>query len=311
MATRKGPMPLLVRAKETTPPSVMTGGRLASDLTAASGALNSHVIVVQSPTDGMSYRLTVEQLAAIMATTDPMLEIARGNVSLHGQVNKFGGNLLVASGATEDIWDGGGTYAFPTTASITHINQAVDQAALRGETVEVQGLDTNWDLVVQNVTIDASNSTTPVALTTALRRVFRMKVLADVVTNQNVIAHDNASPQVISSQITAGNNQTLMAIYTVPNGYTAYITRYYASTTESTGKEPKSTEFKLWVADRANNYEFQLKHAVGIPKAGSGVVQEFRPYMKVNTKNDIKMSAAADSEDAAVHAGFDIILINE
>ena len=241
---------------------------------------------------------------------DLMLDISAGLVSGKSTVNKFGENISIADGTTEDVWDGGGTYSFPATADITHISQAVDQSTMRNQTVEVQGLDTNWDLTVQNVVLSATLTTTAVALTTPLRRVFRMKVLANVVTTQAVNLKNTGGGTTYAT-IQAGNNQTLMAIYTVPNGKTAYMTSYYCDTTESTGKEPKSTEFKLWVNDNTNGYQFQLKHEKSISKAASGFQHEFRPYFKINGKCDIRISAEPNDEDAHVHAGFDLILVDD
>ena len=243
---------------------------------------------------------------------DFMLEIPAGNLTGYSSVNKFGENPDITAGTTEEIWDGGGTYSFPTTADITHIRQAVDQATMQGETIEVQGLDTNWDLTVQNVILDGSNTTTPVALGTALKRVFRMKVLANVVTTQNVELR-NVGGGTTYALIQAGNNQTLMAIYTVPNGKTAYMTQFYADNTPTATRLPDSVEFKLLMADRDNGYEFQVKHMRGIPYAGDGFIQTFRPYMKITQKTDIKLSASViggAGDDGNPHAGFDLILMD-
>jgi hypothetical protein len=179
---------------------------------------------------------------------------------------------------------------------------------MRGEDVEIQGLDTNWDLTVQTVTLDATNTTTAVALTTALRRVFRMKVMADIVTDQNISAHNSGDTQDYAT-ILAGNNQTLMAIYTVPNGKTAYINNYYGTQINVTNKTPVSTIFRLWAADRANGYEFQLKHSVGASETGtSDPKHEFVPRLKFAEKTDIKMTAYCDTNAGYVSAGFDITL---
>ena len=243
---------------------------------------------------------------------DFMLEIPAGNISGQSSVNKFGANALITAGTEEDIWDGGGTYSFPTTADITHIRQAVDQATMQGETIEVQGLDTNWDLTVQDVVLDGSDTTTAVALTTALKRVFRMKVMADVVTTEDVELR-NVGGGTTYAIIQAGLNQTLMAIYTVPNGKTAYLAQWYVDNVPSTTKIPDSIEPKLWMADRANGYEFQLKGARGIPLQGPGITQKFRPYMKITQKTDIKVAAlvtGGSGDDGHVHAGFDLILVD-
>ena len=62
MATRKQSIPLLVRAKETTPPSVQTGGRLISELTALGGVSDDLLFLIMRPGDGMAYKATFAQL---------------------------------------------------------------------------------------------------------------------------------------------------------------------------------------------------------------------------------------------------------
>jgi len=237
-----------------------------------------------------------------------MLEIPKGNIADTSSVNKFGANLEVASNTHEDVWDGGGTYNFPLTALITSLSQKVDQATLRGANIEIQGLDANWDLIVQTIPLNATSTTTIETLTTPLIRIFRAKIQANVIGAEIISVH-NAGNTIDYAQITPTNNQTLMAIYTVPRGYTAYMTKYYADVVESTGKEPKSTEFHLLVADRKNNYEFQIKNARGIAKASSGFTHTFAPYQKITEQSDIKVQAYCDSEAGHVHSGFDLILV--
>jgi len=240
--------------------------------------------------------------------TDLMLEIPRSRVDGYSAVNKFGSNVEVSSGTTEDVWDGGGAYSFPITADITHVSQVASQTAMRGQTVEVQGLDAEWNLVVQTVTLDASDSTTPVALATALIRVFRMKVLANVVIDQ-AISLKNIGGVTTYATMRAGKNQTLMAIYCVPAGYTAYMTNYYFDYVRDASRDPTGVEFALSAADRANGYEFQVKHQKGVPKQAPGHQHMFKPYYKFTEKTDIKISAQPSGADAHVHAGFDLILV--
>mgnify|MGYP001016161993 CR=1 FL=1 len=66
-----------------------------------------------------------------------------------------------------------------------------------------------------------------------------------------------------------------MAIYTVPAGKTAYMTKYYASIVGDPGPPARSPDysiFRLYVADRANSYAPQLKHAVGGAMVGTSLV---------------------------------------
>ena len=246
----------------------------------------------------------------------PSFDVAAGNVPDVSVVNKFGANSSLATSATETIWDGSTAYTFPTTASITHIRSAVDSATTQGMVVEVQGLDTNWDLTLQNATLDGTNSTTEVALTTALRRVFRMKVLDASAADQNIwVGATGMAEATASGIVQAGNNQTLMAIYTVPAGRSAYVTNYYATLNKASGGGATvGVSIKLWARDNANGYARQIKHIAGIDSAAnSAVVHNFEPYFKVTEKSDIFIEGTnqSGSVTAEVSAGFDLYLVDD
>lgn len=243
-----------------------------------------------------------------LQSTDLDLEIAAGRVAGKTVVHKFGWTPGIAIDATVEIWDGGAPYVYPTSDVITSLSQTADQVAMRSCVIEVHGVDANWNLVIQNKALDATNTTTPVTLDTPLLRVFRLKVMGNVVGDSDIRAH-NAGETQDYAVITAGNNQTLMAVYSVPAGKVAYVTHYqgYAVESVAVGK-PDSTEFKLWMADRANGYEFQIKNAVAIPKQGAWAGNFFKPYWKVVEKCDIKMTGTPTGAAVSVHSGFDLIL---
>ena len=92
MATSKKPMPLLVRAKEATPPSTRTGGRLLSEIAALSSVEDDLLFLLERPGDNMAYKGTFAQLKAkvlekyygIMQTVDgdtASPQIAQGSVN--------------------------------------------------------------------------------------------------------------------------------------------------------------------------------------------------------------------------------------
>ena len=259
--------------------------------------------------DGGMLAITLDSLNCINNNnpiSDYMLNVSRGLITDVFPVNKFGANIVSAKDVQEDVWDGGGTYNYPTIALMTHLHQlSNDNPSMQ---VKVYGLDSSWDLVEQTVTLDATDSTTLVELDTPLLRAFRMKIVSNEVSASDITLVNSANT-VVYAQIDNDNNQTLMAMYSVPKGYTAYMTRVYADVVESTGKEPKSTDFKLWVRDNANNQPFQLKSARGLPKAGAAIENKFIPYFKITEKSDIKTTTYCVDEPGFVHAGFDLILI--
>lgn len=245
-----------------------------------------------------------------IANTNPLL-IAMGVIDGISQVNKFGENPTVTVNTTADVWDGGGVYSWPSTADITHLRQATDQVAMRGGTVEVQGLDANYALTVQDVVLDAADTTTPVALTTPLIRAFRMKVQEPVVADQDIELR-NVGGGTTYAVIRAGFNQTLMALYTVPAGKTAYMTQYYGDNVPTATRTPDNVDFDLWM--RPFGKEFQIKHMRGIPQLGDGFLHGFNPFLRIPEKTDIKISVSVSGsvgEDANPHAGFDLILIDD
>ena len=140
-----------------------------------------------------------------------------------------------------------------------------------------------------------------------------MKVENDSVADQNI----QVGPTGFATQqgiVQAGNNQTLMALYCVPAGKTAYVTKYYASVIGETGPPatvPDYVLFRLWARDNAASISKQLKHETGSAILGSSkIVHEFAPYAKFTEKTDIFMTATPDGDNATVSAGFDLILVD-
>lgn len=239
---------------------------------------------------------------------DTTILAAAGTNSAMSSINKFGRNPAVAIGVEEEIWDGSAAYVYPATALMTSMSQTTDQVAARGLVIEVQGLDSTWALVVQTKALNAADTTTAVTLDTPLIRVFRMKVLGNVVTTSTIRVHNAAENQDYAI-IDTGRNQTQMAIYTVPAGKTAYMTSYYAAVNPATTLDPTSMPIRLYARDNANGYAKQIKHSSGLIV---GQFQHFfEPHYKFTEKTDIFITATPVGKAADVSAGFDLILIND
>lgn len=253
--------------------------------------------------------MTILSPQKVVQTFD--LAIAKGEVSGHSWVNKFGRNEVVALSSTETVWDGSNAYTFPSTADATHISQTANQAALYNGDVEIQGLDTNYAVVTQTATLNASDTTTAVALSTALRRVFRMILLENVITTSPIRVH-NSGETIDYAQISTGYQQTQMAIYTVPADKTAYLYRYYGSNNKASGNSPEIV-LTLWTRDNANGYAKTLKHSSGTNIDGSSFIDHnFAVPLSFPEQTDIWIDAeeVGGSAAADVSAGFDLILVD-
>jgi len=238
-----------------------------------------------------------------------LLQLARGQIPGHFHVNKFGRNTACVAAGAEEIWDGSAVYVFPATALMTSMSQTADQAAMQGQTIEWQGLDANWNRVTQTAKLDAANTTTVVTLDTPMIRCFRGRVLANVVGDSNIRCH-NAGETQDYAIIGIGNNQTLMAIYTIPANHSGYLTNYWAHHNPAAGQQFTSNAIKMWGADNERGYAKQLKHIVGVAEDG-GFVHPFVPFLKFTEKSDVYITSSPVAAAADISAGFDLIMVDE
>ena len=244
------------------------------------------------------------------------LAIAKGDVTDTSFIHKFGNAPDFDTGdGYVTIWDGAndGTvnimqYTYSTTADIDSI---VSTSAADTVAVEIQGLDANYNVSVQTITL---NGQTRVAFTTSLIRVFRMKNMGstNLVGIVSCYVNSAAPGGVVTDKtkvraiINDGNNQTLMAIYTIPVGYTGYMRDWYAST--SGGKADAFHTIRLFA--RPFGGVFQVKHVSALSTAGSSYIQHKYDEPEVfSEKTDIAMRSNTTVNESGVSAGFDIVLV--
>ena len=241
------------------------------------------------------------------------LDIAKGNIPGHSSIHKFGEapDVDAADGYLQ-VWDGGivnaalKNYTYSTTADITLVSS---DSASDTFNLEVQGLDANYDLVIQTVALLGQ---TQVSLATPLIRVFRMKNKGATPTVGNVYCYatDTATggvPTTITntrSIVRPTYNQTLMALYTVPAGCTAYMTRFYA-----TLSGPARAVVDLHQERRDFGGVFQAKYT-GTLSGYSGQLEVVYDVPEaISEKTDIQMMVESDTNNTAVSSGFELILV--
>ena len=159
------------------------------------------------------------------------LQVARGQIQGHKTLFKFGNNEDI-NGSLETIWSYGGLYVYPTVATQMKVSStsANDTSGGTGaRTIVVSGLNATYDEVSETVVL---NGQTAVLTTTTFIRVFRSFVVTAGIgaTAAGTIYIGTGTvtagvPATVYAQIVLGENQTLMALWTVPAGYTLYISR--------------------------------------------------------------------------------------
>ena len=91
------------------------------------------------------------------------LQVGRGMITGHQTVQIFGYSTLVGSTALGPLWEGltlsGGTYTYPSSAGVIVLLSA-SGASDAGLILQVNGLDSNFNLLTENVTLNGSGTAT-------------------------------------------------------------------------------------------------------------------------------------------------------
>ena len=250
-----------------------------------------------------------------ISSTPFNLAITQGRISGHSTVDKFGLNTAILEASDpEDVWEGGGLYIYDDFGTAPIIS-LVSTSALDSQTVEIQGLDIEGYLVTQQATL---NGTTRVALDTALWRVFEMFNNSNINFVGQIECYIDTSSSPTSPQIRAiinnGNNQTLMAIYTIPKGKTGYLYRGEAGLEYEGGISPSTNLFaaaRLYYKSRQFGKVFRVKKAISLLSGGNSVFQDERSFPDIIPElTDIRIEVSEVSDTIGVWATFDIVLID-
>lgn len=157
------------------------------------------------------------------------LQVSRNQIQGHKTLFKFGNNADI-NGSLETIWSQGGLYAYPAAASVMKVSSSSTDDAAAGtgaRTVVVSGLDANYNEISETVEL---NGQTEVTTTSSFLRVFRAYVATagsgGTAAGTIYVGTGTVTlgvPANVFAVITLGANQTQMALWTVPAGYTLYI----------------------------------------------------------------------------------------
>jgi len=234
-----------------------------------------------------------------VGTSEPFeLQVSRGQVAWHKTLFKYGYNPLIIN-VNETIWDGGGIYSYPASAlamTVTSAGGATDEDVQ----VMVVGLDADWNEAQQEVTLNGSGTATT---TQTFRRVFRAYVSGSQAPTGNITVANGGTTY---AQITNGENQTLMAVYTVPAGHTFYLANGTATHgTSTSGGVFMTIRFMV----RAFGGVFRTATKVDISE--SEVIFPFTFPLVLPEKTDLEVRAICNkNQNNAVSATFEGVLVD-
>jgi hypothetical protein len=237
------------------------------------------------------------------------LDVATGNIAGVSNISKFGYNPSIGTTTFESIWEGSNAYPWQTVADQLEVlsSSANDTSAGTGaRTVELQGLDSSWNLLSETVTM---NGTTAVTTTGSFLRIFRARVVtagSNLINAGDITIRDqdtSTTRAIITNSPGKSMGQTLMAIYTVPAGKTAYV----ININFSSGKDLEQ-EYRLMARDNAvTDAAWNVREFV----SGRGGFSDFpkEAINKYTEKTDLDLQAIS-SAISSVGGGFELILID-
>ena len=222
------------------------------------------------------------------------IPIAGGQIAGYNYVHKFGANTDLANGSYEAIWDGNSAYPWATldTAATTLTTNA--DVLNNGAEVTIQGLNENWELTTEVLTLDGTAQTTQ----TLWKRVFRAFCSGSQALGADFTLSKGA---VVVLKIQIAHQQTLMSVYTIPAGKSGYLFNLNVSTL-------KNEEITVRVSFRQEGKVFRTQHIAQV--AGVNYDHTFTVPLYMPEKTDIQLEALAGSSGVDSYAHFDMILVD-
>ena len=239
---------------------------------------------------------------------DFFFEVARGSVNGHASVNRVAHDANIGTSLTTVGDENQNVYTWSTTADINTITSTSNSDT---HEIWIQGLDANYELVEQIVTLTGQTAAT---LTTPLMRVNCMRNLTGTSTVGTIYVWvsgggstagvPNTQADIRSSiQLINGfsNERCTMSIYTIPAGKTGYIV--FGKTTVSDSKA-----VEIIFRGRASGGVFSTEHHIDI--VADNYDYFFKLPLRMPEKTDVEVLAKVGSGTAEVAAVYDIIQVD-
>ena len=234
-------------------------------------------------------------------TAEPFyLSVSKDLVAGHEVLHKFGANFDIdVNTDPETIWSGGGLYPW-SALNTAQVLYAISTSTSDTDEMTIEGLDSDYNKITETVTV---NGTTAVVTTNEFKRVYRMIYNHTADNAGTITLRTGSGTGTVVSQIDIGYSQTLMALYTVPAGYTAYLLQLGASVNKN-----KDVQIKMY--QRELNRSFKILHLTEMFE--NTYSMNFPLPIKIEEKTDLEIRASeAETNNTRVTATFDLLLVKE
>lgn len=236
-------------------PAALGQGTMAQSLPVALASDQSDVPVATNAEAARDASITQSQVGLLVRQIRDMnVSIAAGDIAGLSWIFKYGANHAVG-GTYEPVWTGSAAYpGWITSASTVRVASGGDVndtvAGSGARKIIVIGLDENWEDAEEE--IELAGAAASASTTTTFIRVFRAYVseagtYASPVNVDDIVIETTGGTTL--AQIDGDEGQTLMCLYTVPAGKTAYLYRVNMSSSQVANQEANFRLFKRENAD--------------------------------------------------------------
>ena len=234
-----------------------------------------------------------------VGTTEPFeVQVSRGQIPGHTTLFKYGYNPNIVN-VNETIWDVGGIYSYPSSA-VKMTATSTDGANDEDVQVVISGLDADYNELTETVTLNGSGTAETGGF---FLRVFRAFITGSQAPSGTINITNTGTTY---ARITLGENQTLMAVYTVPAGKSLYL--HNGTTTH--GTDTSGAFMTVRFVFRAPGEVFRT--AVKVDVTGSELLFPFHYPLRLPEKYDLEVRAICNKNQInAVSATFEGVLVNE
>ena len=226
--------------------------------------------------------------------------LSRAKASIH----KFGSNGAVPNQVSIEspvtVWDFQTNYSFPLDSGQELFIESASSLDV-GQEISVVGLDENFNSKEVIINLNGSNQ---VSLSGLWTRVFRMYNSGSTELNGDINIFDVDGD--VFAYLLPENNQTLMALYTIPAEYTGYLMKFHCSAQNTSAS---SINYTIHLKTREFGKVFRTRKIISFSTDQSDEETLLFP-LELPPKTDIIFQiVGAVGQDGAVNADFDIALL--
>ena len=238
----------------------------------------------------------LESITKMGRTEEINLQIARGQIMGHSTVNIYGYQTAVTTSFIP-LWENATAYTYPGSAITMNLAGSAGDTA----SILIQGLDANYLQISETLTLTGA---TAVPTVNKYFRINSMSVAAGSSTNPSgAVTLKDVTNTTTYAQINTGVGKTQAGIYTVPAGYTFYLSRIEGYTSYNGNNA---------------NYVNYRNYAIG--PSGVAVVSQQAPFSQFYhvqrvmprpfaEKTDLQIQCSANTGTAVISVAWEGYLI--